>query len=215
MCDMSGKFRSVSCPAGMTSRYQEVVVDGMGSPHYALTEFAFQMHQLLSMGAARTYVRVILPYFTYLGHAGNGWEEVPEVVRESVRGYVGQCLQCQTRPYHGYEVIGLRQGSSRSVRIFLAALKQFYQVACRAGWYAYANPLTDTVSAVLHEIEAAERRVHPRMPALSGVKVPRGRSCSENYFRLQEEQWVPQPMDDPSFARATGPWDEEPRLGTA
>jgi integrase len=88
------------------------------------------------------------------------------------------------------------------VRVFLVALKHFYQMACRAGWYAYANPLTDSVSQVLHEVEAEEgcaagRR--PRMPALSGVEVPRGRSCSENYFRLQEEQWVPQPMDDPSL----------------
>ncbi|WP_201381800.1 hypothetical protein [Ktedonobacter sp. SOSP1-52] len=88
------------------------------------------------------------------------------------------------------------------MRVFLAALKHFYQMACRAGWYAYGNPLIDTASAVLHEVEAAERRAagrRPRMPAYSGMEIARGHRCSENYFRLQEEQWIPQPMDDPSL----------------
>lgn len=208
MSQSMGVFRCVSCPEGVTSRYREVVVDGTGAPHYALTEFAWQMNQILSAGAARTYVRVLLPYFTYLlSHEsqcahGTGWESAPETVRELVREYVVQRLRCHARRSQGYEVIGLREGSSSSVRVFLAALKHFYQMACRAGWYAYGNPLIDTASAVLHEVEAAERRAagrRPRMPAYSGMEIARGHRCSENYFRLQEEQWIPQPMDDPSL----------------
>lgn len=215
MSQSSGVLRCVSCPEGVTSRYQVVVVDGRGTPQYAFTEFAFQMERMLSAGAARTYVRALLPYFTSLCGEESAcppgtsqestesvWNRDPEVVRESVRAYVVERLQCQARRYQGYEVIGLRPESASTVRVFLAALKHFYQLACRAGWYASANPLTESVSAVLHEVEAAERRAagrRPRMPALSGVEQPRRPCCSENYFRVQEEQWVPQPIDDPGL----------------
>ncbi|GLV53153.1 hypothetical protein KDH_00250 [Dictyobacter sp. S3.2.2.5] len=212
MSPSSGAFRCISCPEGVTSRYQVVVVDGRGTPQYALTEFAFQMDRILSAGAARTYVRALLPYFTSLCGEESAcspgtsqestWNREPEEVRESVRAYVVERLRCQARRLQGYEVIGLGPESASTVRVFLAALKHFYQLACRAGWYAYANPLTDTVSAVLHEVEAAENRAtgrRPRMPALSGLELPRRRCCSENYFRVQEEQWVPQPIDDPGL----------------
>ena len=205
-------FRCVARPRGVTSRYRVVVVDGRGEPHYALTEFAFQMEQILTEGAARTYVRALLPYFTYLcsderlcvgeTDGKSAWECEPAVVRESVRGYLVERLRCQARRYQGYELIRGREGRTSTVRVFLAALKHFYQLACRVGWYGYANPLTETVSAVLQEVEMAERRaagMRPRMPALSGVEMPRSRRCSENYFRLQEEEWIPAPIDDPDL----------------
>lgn len=208
----SRTFRCVARPQGVKSRYRVVVVDGRGDPHYALTEFAFQMEQILTEGAARTYVRALLPYFTYLSRdedlcmngtdGKSAWECDPEVVRESVRSYIVERLRCQTRRYQSYEVIGGKEGSTSTVRVFLAALKHFYQLACRVGWYASANPLTETASAFLQEVEASERRaagMRPRMPAISGVEMPRRRRSSDNYFRLQEEEWIPEPIDDPGL----------------
>src|SRR5260370_489838 len=89
-----------------------------------------------------------------------------------------------------------------TVRVFLAALKQFYSVMHRAGWYQHSHPLTDPANHLLHEIEMEEyaaRSSRHRMPQMSGVEKPKPRCPSENYFRLVEADWIPQPIDDPKL----------------
>lgn len=182
------------------------MVDGDGHPHHALTVFYFQMQQGLSEGTTRTYLNALLPYFTYLStdewrrHRGDCWNSPPEAVRESVRDYLMQHLRCKARLHSTCEVISLTLQSPSTVRIFLSALKQFYIVACRGGWYEYPHPLTDAVAHLLQEVEQEERRVagtRPRMPQTSGVEEPRQRHSSDNYFHLKEEEWIPHPIDDP------------------
>src|SRR5207248_8499846 len=147
-------------------------------------------------------------YFTYLAtdgwrqQRGDQWHSDPEAVRESVRDYLVYQLQCKVRRYETHEEVSLTVQSPSTVRVFLAALKQFYHVMHRAGWYQHSYPLTDTANYLLHEIEMeddAARSSQHRMPQKSGVEKPKPRRPSENYFRLEEADWIPQPLDDPKL----------------
>ena len=54
----------------------------------------------------------------------------------------------------------------------------------------------------MQEVKAEERRVagqRPRMPQRSGVEDPKQQYTSDNYFKLVEDKWQPQPIDDPNL----------------
>lgn len=78
---------------------------------------------------------------------------------------------------------------------------------CQYGYYRHLNPLIDTGTGVLHllEQEDNEEGTSPRMPAISGVVeslIRRESRLSDSYFKLEEERWIPQVVDDPTlFAR--------------
>lgn len=204
-----GGYRIVNRPKGVpTSWYALLVVDGKGLPHMALTAFHVEVQRELTDGAARSYLNALLPYFTYLEvdgwrqRRGDRWDGPPEAVRESVRDYLMQRLACKVRRDGTYEVVHLSAQSPSTVRVFLSALKRFYQCAARTGQYEHENPLADPVAQVLRtvrqEAETAERG-RARMPQESGVEAPRQRRPAENYFRLSGEDWVPEPIDDPGL----------------
>jgi integrase len=207
MLNILGTFRAVSRPEGVASRYQLIVVDPEGRPHLPLTRFYEQTTQVLSDGTARTYLNQILPYFHYLGtddwrcHRSDTWDSPPEAVRESVRDYLVESLHCKAQPKETYQFIWPTSKSPSTVHVFLSALKQFYHVAQRSGWYAYPHPLIDPMAHFLREIEAEERLaagLRPRMPQRSGVEDLK-QSASENYFRLVQGDWKPEPIDDPEL----------------
>jgi len=78
----------------------------------------------------------------------------------------------------GWKYVMLTDGTRSSLRIFLAALKLFYQVMCQHGDYAYQNPLIDSMSATIaaavlaarrqdvRTVEFAVRSLHRLFPAL-------------------------------------------------
>ncbi len=202
------QFRIVRRPEKVTSRYAAIVVDVDGKPHQALTVFYHEVSQGLADGTARTYLNSLLPYFSYLAtdhwrlHRQDRWDSQPEAVRESVRDYLVEHLHCKAQPKETYQLVWLTVKSPSTVRVFLSALKQFYHVARRLGWYPHPHPLTDPVVQLRQEVEAEERRQagqRPRMPALSGVEEPRERSSSDNYFKLVDDKWQPHPIDDPTL----------------
>lgn len=199
-------FHTIRRPEGSVSRYPLIVVDGSGLPHLPLTQFYQLTQQFLADGTTRTYLQTLLPYFTYLTadvwrcQRGDQWDSKPEAVRESVRDYLTHHLHCKARPHDTYELVLLTGRSPSTVRIFLSALKQFYTIARRSGWYPYAHPLIDSSLLLLQEVVAEECRASgqaPRMPQVSGVEVPQDRFSSDNYFRLAGETWIPHPIDDP------------------
>jgi integrase len=201
-------FRIVPRPEGTKCCYSLIVVDPEGRPHLPLTRFYAQTAQILSDGTARTYLNQLLPYFTYLTtddwrrHRGDAWDSPPEAVRESVRDYLVEILSCKAHPKETYQFISLTAKSPSTVRVFLSALKQFYHMALRSGWYAHPHPLMDTMAHFLREVEAEERLaagLRPKMPQRSGVEDPPQNSASENYFRLVQGDWKPEPIDDPDL----------------
>jgi integrase len=200
------RFHIVRCPEGLASRYPLVVVDGDGFPHLPLTQFYHLTQHFLVEGTVRTYLQTLLPYFTYLAtdewrrQREDQWDSNPEAVRESIRDYLIHQLHCKARLHDTYELVFLTGRSPSTVRIFLSALKQFYTIARRAGWYRYAHPFVDSTVLLLKEVVAEESRSadqSPRMPQVSGVEAPQDHFSSENYFRLAGEAWIPHPIDDP------------------
>jgi integrase len=203
-------FHLVQRPAGIKSRYAVVVVDGNGVPHLPLTTFYQQMQQQLSDGAARTYLNSLRPYFSYLAtdewrqRRGDCWDSDPEAVQESVRDYLLRHLGCKIRHHQSYEEVTLTAHSPSTVRIFLAALKQFYFVMRHLDWYAHSHPLLDTTTQVLLEVEQEEHKSASKratMPQQSGVEEPGDYHPSENLFRLTKDEWIPHPIDDPDLPK--------------
>jgi len=208
MTQRTHAFHVIQRPPGSISQYSRIVVDECGRPHLPLTRFAQWMYQGFSDGTARTYLNVLLPYFTYLAtdswrqQRRDLWDSPPEAIQESVRDYLVHQLHCKVRPQTTYAVVFQTAQSPSTVRIFLSALKKFYSVAQQEGRYLYSHPLTDTTRCFMQGMEREERGItqpRARMPQVSGVEEPRSRRDSENYFRLADGEWVPHPIDDPTL----------------
>jgi integrase len=201
-------WRVVQRPEGIASRYAVVVVDSCGLPHLPLTIFYHEIQIYLADGTARTYLHTLLPFFEYLAsdawreHRQDRWESEPDAIRQAIRDYLVEQLHCKARLKNTYQLITLTAKSPSTVRVFLSALKQFYHVARRMEWYPHAHPLIDPINHLMQEIEIEERRdagQRPQMPQLSGVEDPKGRSSSDNYFKLVDDMWCPRPIDDPDL----------------
>src|SRR5579875_3182815 len=141
MTQQTRVFQVIQRPPGFISQYSRMVVDECGRPHLPLTTFDQWLQQGFSDGTARTYLNVLLPYFTYLAtdswrqRRGDRWDSAPEAIQESVRDYLVHHLHCKVRPQTTYAVVFQTVQSPSTVRIFLSALKKFYSVAQQEGRY--------------------------------------------------------------------------------
>lgn len=199
------RFRAVRRPARTESQFAQIVVDETGQPHFPLSLFHLQMQHQLSEGTARSYLSTLLPYFTYLAtdswrrHRGDLWESEPDAVRESVRDYLVERLQCKVQPKQTYALVHLTAHSPSTVGVFLAALKHFYTLMIREQFYLHAHPLLDATALLLREQEKWTRM--PRAPQHSGVEEPVTNSFPENFFRQPYEDWKVHLVDDPELGR--------------
>lgn len=147
---------------------------------------------------ADKYLKVLLPFLTYL------WFRVPHLlytasadqIRHHVRGYLRDKLGCGVRPHrNGNFIVTVSQSVTQaSVRLYLVALRRFYDCAILNGWYPDVNPLLWQ-----KRLGASELEFTPHMPPQSGMSLPerkRGR-MPETYFCLVTGDWKPQIIDDP------------------
>lgn len=191
-------------PEGIVSQFERIVVDSRGHPHLALTRLYQHLCQELSDGTAHTYLSALLPYFTFLDsdpwrqQRQDQWDSPPESVREAVRDYLLQKLHCKVRRYGMYEMVVLSAQSPSTVRVFLSALKRFYAGAL----VAREHPLTSPVIHLLEKVDEEDAEVprsRPKMPPESGIEEPQRKRTSDNYFRLVDKEWIPEPIDDPAL----------------
>jgi len=201
-------FHMVRRPEGVVNQFEVMVVDRKGYPHLALTRCYQQFQEALSDGTAHTYLMALLPYFSFLEtdpwrlQRQDHWDSPPESVRESVRDYLLQKLHCKVRRYGAYEVVALTRESPSTVRVFLSALKRYYFSTVFTGEYSYEHPLTNPIGHLLREVDQEESdvlRARPKMPPESGIEEPQHKRSSDNYFRLVDKEWVPEPIDDPTL----------------
>jgi integrase len=202
-------FHLVARPPGITTPFTHVVVDTQGMPHLPLTEFFHDLQKGHGDTTARTYLNILLPYFTYLQmdawcqERDTAWEQPPEEVQVVVEEYLRERLGCKIQPHDTYATVQLTAQSPSTVKLFLAALKQFYTYARRVHAYLYEHPLIDHAARLFAEAQREREQIlqgHPIRPSVSGVEPPR-RFPPENYFRLKREDWVPQTIDDPKLPK--------------
>ncbi len=89
----------------------------------------------------------------YLLAHGYAWNAAPEHIRSYVKAFLLEDVSCQVSrdtALDGYRVELTRESplSQSSLRVLLAAMRDFYAVMAEAGLYAYANPMCS--SRTLH-----------------------------------------------------------------
>ncbi len=201
-------------PKTVEHQHPFLVFDGHNRLHMPLTTFAKEACRRVSPKAVQTYLYSIMPFFSWLDtdvwqqRAGVTWDAAPLQVRRAIDDYLGQKLQCQVQPHHqGWKFVAITVGTRSTLRIFLAALKMFYQVMRERGTYGFANPLVDSMSATIAAVQAHLDREEgeqtpPHMPEQSGVEAPRTRPrhrLTDSYYKLEHEEWLPQIIDDPKL----------------
>ena len=202
-------YHFVARPVDVAHQHPYLVFDCQDRLHMPLTAFGKEAVTQQSTGTARTYLYALLPFFTFLDtdiwqqRAGKQWDGPAEDVRQSVQEYLVQHLQCKVREHRlGFQLVSLTQGTRSTIRVFLSGLKLFYRIMKQQGRYTYANPLVDPTStfyALLDEV-AEKGDDPPRMPQCSGVEFPRRKQrLSDSYFKLEDEIWIPQIVDDPTL----------------
>src|SRR2546428_7912533 len=128
--------------------------------HVPLTIFAEEAVKRSSLGTARTYLNAAVPFFGWLEaddwqrKAQRKWNDAPERIRQAVHDYLVERLKCKVQEHRaGFQLVSLTEGTRSTVRVFLSALKLYYRVMRARSYYDYANPLVDSVSATLAQIE--------------------------------------------------------------
>jgi integrase len=208
---MASSYWFATRPKDVEHHHLYLVFDCQDHLHLPLTVFGKEADQRLSPKTVQTYLYAILPWFTYLDsdlwqtRAGNTWNAPPKQVRQALEDYLVSKLRCKVQPHQsGWRYVTLTTGTQHSLRIFLSALKLFYQVMIARGSYLFLNPMIEPISATVATIEArlGQEEGIPRMPDLSGVEPPQKKPAhrlTDNYFRLQHEEWTPQILDDAKF----------------
>lgn len=197
-------------PKGIAHQHPFLVFDGQDRLHLPLTIFGKEASQRLSPQTVQTYLHALLPFFTWLEadpwqlRAGISWEASPKQIRLVVEDYLVQKLQCKVQSHQqGWRFVVITTGTRSTLRIFLSAVKLFYHIMVARGSYPFLNPLLEPISATVTAIETqvAGAGAPPPMPELSGVVPPKKPThrLSDNYFKLQQDEWVPQILDDPQL----------------
>ncbi len=182
--------------------------------HMPLTTFAKEACIRVDPKTVQTYLYSILPFFGWLDtdiwqeRASNTWDAPPQQIRRAIDDYLVSKLQCKVQPHHqGWKYITITAGTRSTLRVFLAALKMFYQVMRERGFYPFANPLVDSMSTTIAAVQAHlthedDGQTYPHMPEKSGVAEPQKRPkhrLTDSYYKLEHEEWHPQIIDDPKL----------------
>ena len=211
---MVSSYWFVARPKTVEHQHPYLIFDREDQLHLPLTRFAKEARARLDPKTVRVYLYALCPYFTWLDanswqeRQGQTWDAPPTQVRRSIEDYLTQKLQCQLLPHRqGWKYVKITTGTRSTLRVFLAALKLFYQVMRERELYPFANPLVDsmhaTVTAVLAQGEQAEEEQSaPAMPARSGVAVPKvspKHRLTDTYYKVEHDEWQPQIIDDPKL----------------
>lgn len=140
---LSGFRKVAGSPDG---RYEVLIVDGNGKPVSHLCEWFRLRKQPGPIGTRRTYLNFLQPFFAYLLSRDYAWNAAPEQIRSYVKAFLLDDLSCDVSPdttLDGYRITltGSSPLSASSLRVLLAAIRDFYAVMAEAGLYAYANPM--------------------------------------------------------------------------
>ncbi|WP_036703227.1 hypothetical protein [Paenibacillus sp. OSY-SE] len=133
---MSAYFH-VFCPEGVISEYRLIVYDSKKEPFIPLTEYYHDQVKRINESSVIAYLNTLKPFFYWLEKKSRykgaivHWNDESEGVKEAVRQYLIQEMQCKIRGRDKHEGIYTTSKSSKTVHLFLAAIKGFYRSMLR------------------------------------------------------------------------------------
>ncbi|MGO4373466.1 tyrosine-type recombinase/integrase [Paenibacillus sp. MCAF20] len=190
-------------PEGVNSKYRLIVFDDSKEAFIPLTEYFHDQVNRINESSVIAYLNTLEPFFYWLKHKSRykaravWWDDEPEAVKEAVRQYMLDQMNCKIRGREGHEGVYLTSKSSNTVQLFLSAIKGFYKTMIRLKKYPHSNPLinlefNDSVSE-----QPGERSNRPRMPKAAGTEEPLYfRKQTDSYFKIINEEWVPEIIGD-------------------
>jgi integrase len=202
------------------SSYRYHVVRSDGLPDEPLTSFIEEQRHCLAEGSVALYARELLAFFNWSQAdpivVRNGWRVLSSgmEVQQLIRQYLAVAASCKitVRPDQlGLKVAYVNEtsGTQINTRMFLCALRRFYDFLIERSDYKEANPLAvPGYSAAVRELHRSrhaaicEMTGRNTMPAVSGVDPPTDIRLSSNFFRCAGREWLPQSVDDPQFPNA-------------
>lgn len=198
-----GSYFHVFCPKGVTSKYRLIVYDCKKEPFIPLTEYYHDQIKRINESSVLAYLNTLKPFFYWIEKKSSykgaivQWNGEPKGVKEAVRQYLIQEMHCKVRGRENHEGIYMTSKSSKTVQLFLAAIKGFYRSMLRMKMYPYENPLVDLEWEDNYGELPGARQNRPRMPQAAGTEEPlsfRGRT--DSYFKVINEEWVPEIIGD-------------------
>ncbi|WP_234405643.1 thioesterase domain-containing protein [Paenibacillus sp. IHBB 10380] len=177
--------------------------DDDNEPFLPLIYFYHEHVNRISESSVIAYLHTLEPFFYWMKHNSRSkgrvvaWSDNLNDVQEAVRQYLIQVMHCKVRGRDNHEGIYLTNKSSKSVQLFLSALKNFYKTMNRMGMYAQGNPLTD----LEFENNLSDRQgVRPNktrvFQAAGTEESMEYRNQTDSYFKIINEEWIPEIIGD-------------------
>lgn len=193
-------LKKVVGPSG--GQYAIIIVDSNGCPVSALTEWYRLRRQSGSPGTRRTYLGFLLPFFGYLLAHSLAWNSDSEQVRHFVRAFLRDEVLCQISrdtTLDGYlvDLTGSSPVSQSSLRVLLAAIRDFYAVMAEAGLYPFPNPMCSSL---------LQRWKRERIKQIENAGAP-------DHAGIRGETWAETQQPTAFFRQRRGkPWQPESAL---
>lgn len=191
------------CPKGIESKYRLLVYDDEDNRFLPLTDFYHDQVNRISESSVIAYLHTLERFFYWMKHNSRfkgrivAWNDDPSDVQEAVRQYLIQVMHCKVRGRENHEGIYLTNKSSKTVQLFLSALKNFYKTMIRMGVYTGGNPLTDLEFDNAFSDRQGERADRPRVFQEAGTEEPINyRKQTDSYFKIINEVWIPEIIGD-------------------
>lgn len=197
--------------------YPYQVIDKDGLPHSEMTLYACVSDRYLSPRSALAYTREIVKYANWMSENAivrrQRWALVapPDAVRSALSYFLTvemKCVEILGKDPLGFETRKVipTLNTARSLEMLLAALRSFYSVLIKNQHYSYANPFEGDEARELIDEErqrARDRFIQehgrPPMHPDSGVDNVKRQRQSAAYFRLRNDEWIPEYIDDQSL----------------
>jgi molybdate-binding protein len=130
----------VYCPEGVQCKYRLIVFDDEKKPFIPLTDYYYDQINRISESSVIVYLSTLERFFLCLMHKSHYkglkvfWNDDAKAIKEAVRQYLIQEMHCKIRGRDRHEGIYLTNKSSKTVQLFLSAIKSFYKTMIQLVW---------------------------------------------------------------------------------
>jgi len=168
-----------------------------------LTEFYHDQVNRISESSVIAYLNCLEPFFYWMKYKSLykeepvWWDHKPAAVQETIRQYLLTRLYCKVRGRDGHEGVYITSKSSKTVQLFLSAIKGFYKTMIRLNMYYFDNPLIGLDGPVEMKDYPGVRPNRPRLSPLAGTEEPLSfRRETDSYFKIINDEWIPEIIGD-------------------